>query len=50
MKSNEEKYSRLKEYDKLRMFRNKLVHKPTGITNEEIRKNIQILKHLKNEY
>lgn len=50
MKYREDKTNLLKEFDYLRMFRNKLVHKPTGISNEELRKNIQILKQLKNEY
>lgn len=50
MKFREEKYGILKEYDYLRTFRNKLVHNPTGLSNEEIRKNIQTLRQLKKEY
>ena len=50
MKYKEEKIGLLKEFDYLRMFRNKLVHKPTGISNEELRKNIQALRQLKNQY
>ena len=50
MKYREEKYGLLKEFDELRMFRNKLVHKPTGISNDELKKNIQMLKQLKKNY
>lgn len=50
MSYRQEKYGILKEFDYLRMFRNKLVHNPTGISNEELSKNIQILKQIKNEY
>lgn len=50
MKYKQEKYGLLKEYDYLRMFRNKLVHKPAGLSNAEIRKNTEILKLLKNGY
>ncbi len=50
MEYREEEKSLLKEFDYLRKFRNKLVHKPTGISNEELRKNIQALRQLKNQY
>jgi len=50
MKYREDKIGLLKEFDTLRMFRNKLVHKPTDISNEELRKNINMLRQLKNKY
>lgn len=50
MNNKEEKYGLLKEFDYLRTFRNKLVHNPTAITNEELRKMTQTLKQLKNQY
>jgi hypothetical protein len=50
MKYREEKTNLLKEFDYLRMFRNKLVHKPTGISSEDLRKNIQTLRYLKKQY
>lgn len=50
MRSKKENYSLLKEFDYLRMFRNKVVHNPTSISNDELRRNIEILKKLKNEY
>lgn len=50
MKNREDKYGLLKEFDYLRMFRNKLVHNPTGISNEELRKNTNNLRQLKNQY
>jgi hypothetical protein len=50
MKSREEKGGLLKEFDYLRLFRNKLVHNPTGISNKELRKNTDILSQIKNQY
>lgn len=50
MKFNESKYGLLKEFDYLRMFRNKLVHNPTGISNGELMKMTQLLIQLKNNY
>lgn len=50
MKHNEQKYGLLKEFDYLRMFRNKLVHSPTSISNEELLKMTHLLRQLKNEY
>ncbi|MDR6159994.1 hypothetical protein QF023_003510 [Chryseobacterium sp. SLBN-27] len=50
MKNKEEKYNLLKEFDYLRTFRNRLVHNPTGISNEELRKIILNLKQIKNQY
>ncbi|MES2448484.1 MAG: FRG domain-containing protein [Bacteroidota bacterium] len=50
MKHKEEKYGLLKEFDHLRIFRNKLVHNPTGISNEELRKMTSIIKQVKNQY
>ncbi|WP_158861617.1 FRG domain-containing protein [Lunatibacter salilacus] len=50
MKYKEEKYGLLKEFDYLRTFRNKLVHNPTGISNEELRKMTMNLKQVKNQY
>jgi len=50
MKYDEEKIGLLKEFDILRMFRNKLVHKPIEVSNEEISKNIQILIQLKGAF
>ncbi len=50
MNNKEEKYGLLKEFDYLRTFRNRLVHNPTGISNEELRKMTLILKEIKNQY
>lgn len=50
MKYKEEKYGLLKEFDYLRTFRNRLVHNPTGISNEELRKMTLNLKEIKNQY
>lgn len=50
MKYKEEKYGLLKEFDYLRTFRNRLVHNPTGISNEELRKMTLNLKQIKNQY
>lgn len=50
MKNREDKYGLLKEFDYLRMFRNKLVHNPTGISNEELRRNTENLRQIKNQY
>jgi FRG domain len=50
MKYKQEKYGILKEFDYLRIFRNKLVHNPTGISNEELRKNTENLMNVKNQY
>lgn len=50
LKSKEEKYSLLKELDYLRMFRNKLVHNPTGISNEELLRNTNTLRQIRHEY
>jgi uncharacterized protein YutE (UPF0331/DUF86 family) len=50
MRYKEEKYGLLKEFDYLRTFRNRLVHNPTGISNEELRKMTIILKQIKKQY
>ena len=50
MKYREEKYNLLKEFDNLRMFRNKLVHNPTGISNEQLRKNTENIGKIKTQY
>ena len=50
MKYNQEKYGLLKEFDNLRLFRNKLVHNPTSISNDELMKMTQVLVLLKSEY
>lgn len=50
LKYNEENYGLLKEFDNLRIFRNNLVHKPTEVTNDELRRNIENLKTLIKEY
>jgi len=48
-KYEEEKYSLYKELDALRIFRNNVVHKPTTISNEELNRNIQLLRKIKSE-
>lgn len=48
-KYEQEKYSLWKELEYLRTFRNNLVHKPTGVSNEELNQNIKLLRKLKNE-
>ena len=50
LKYDKDKYSLLKEFDYLRDFRNKLVHKPSGITSEELRRNVESLKNLVEQY
>jgi len=50
MKYRDDKYGILKEFDYLRMFRNKLVHNPTGISNEELLRNTQNLRQIKSAY
>lgn len=50
MKHKQEKYGLLKEFDYLRTFRNKLVHNPTDISNEELRKMTINLNQVKNQY
>lgn len=50
MSFEEEKYGLLKEFDYLRMFRNKVVHSPTKISNEELTRGINILQQIKKEY
>ncbi|HEU4790167.1 MAG TPA: FRG domain-containing protein [Flavobacterium sp.] len=50
MKYREEKIGLLKEFDHLRQFRNKLVHNPTSLSNEIVRKNTDILRELKRNY
>jgi hypothetical protein len=50
MKYREDKYGILKEFDFLRTFRNRLVHNPTSISNEEITRSLQILRQLINQY
>jgi hypothetical protein len=49
-KYEEEQYGMLKKFDYLRMFRNNVVHKPTVISNDELNKNIDLLKQLKKEF
>ena len=48
-KYEEDKYNLYKKLDYLRIFRNKVVHKPTTINNEELNLNIKILRELKKE-
>jgi len=48
-KYEEEKYGLYKELDYLRTFRNNLVHKPTTISNDDLKRNIQVLRKLKSE-
>jgi hypothetical protein len=50
MKYREDKYGLLKEFDFLRMFRNKLVHNPTAVSEADISRNTQILQRIMNEY
>lgn len=50
IKYEEENYSIFKELDYLRMFRNNIVHKPTTIKNDELNKNIQLLKQFRKEF
>lgn len=50
MKYKEDKYGLLKQFDYLRIFRNKIVHNPTGISNGDLMKMTQVLKQLKNDY
>ncbi|WP_281541574.1 FRG domain-containing protein [Maribacter aestuarii] len=49
MTNQEEQYGLLKEFDYMRMFRNNVVHKPTTISNQDLVKNITILKQLNKE-
>jgi len=46
MTNEDEQYGLLKEFDYMRMFRNNVVHKPTTISNQELIRNIEILKQL----
>lgn len=50
MKYKEDQYGLLKEFNNLRTFRNRLVHNPTGISNEELRRNTENLRQVKNQY
>ncbi|MBA4317621.1 MAG: FRG domain-containing protein [Flavobacterium sp.] len=47
LKYEEKNYELYKELDYLRIFRNNMVHKPTTISNDELIRNIQILRELK---
>lgn len=47
--NNEEKTSIYKEIDFVRRFRNKLVHTPTEVSNNEIMKQLEFLKSIKNQ-
>ena len=49
LKYEEEKYSLFKELDYLRSFRNNVVHRPTKINNEDLNRNIHLLRRLKTE-
>lgn len=49
LKYEEEKYGLLKELDALRIFRNSVAHKPTTINNQDLNRNIQLLKNIKKE-
>ncbi len=50
MKYREEEYDLLKEFDALRIFRNKLVHNPTGISNGDLVEMTQVLKKIRLDY
>ncbi len=49
LKYEEENYSLFKKLDNLRMFRNNVVHKPTTVNNEDLNRNIQLLRQIKKE-
>lgn len=46
-KYEEHRYGIIREIDDLRMFRNNVVHKPMSISNEDLNKNIEILRNIK---
>lgn len=50
LKYKQDKYGILKEIDYLRYFRNKLVHNPIDISNDELKRNIENLRLLKSQY
>lgn len=46
-KYEENRYGIFKEIDNLRIFRNNIVHKPMSISNEDLNKNIEVLRNIK---
>ena len=50
LENEKDQYSLLKEFDHLRTFRNRLVHYPTEVSNNELHKNIESLENFIREY
>ena len=49
LKYDQKKYKLYKELDYLRTFRNNVVHKPTTINNEELNRNVHLLRDMRKE-